>query len=156
MSSRRVITAAVCRIRVAGLTLLSQWHMRTFSNCRVRSQDRRISVNTWRFFYILYSYNMYCTIIPSTDISIFAAFIFKLYCSTTITDFKCCAKISIECRSCLQCFDSVGWVSDQEEHMDHEKFECWCADMVISLERGANDLRMVQVMPLPSRRLLLH
>jgi len=28
--------------------------------------------------------------------------------------------------------------------------------MVISLERGANDLRMVQVMPLPSRRLLLH
>jgi len=28
--------------------------------------------------------------------------------------------------------------------------------MVISLERDANDLHMVQLMPLPPRRLLLH
>jgi len=28
--------------------------------------------------------------------------------------------------------------------------------MVIGLDRGANDLHMVQLMPLPPRRLLLH
>jgi len=30
------------------------------------------------------------------------------------------------------------------------------ADVVISVEQGANDLRMVELMPLPSHHLLLH
>jgi len=41
---------------------------------------------------------------------------------------------------CLQCFDTVGWAAG--------------TDVVIGLERGANDLHMVQLMPLPPDHLL--
>jgi len=37
-----------------------------------------------------------------------------------------------------------------------EEHEWWGAGVVICLERGANDLHMVQLMPLPSHHLFLH
>jgi len=40
-------------------------------------------------------------------------------------------------------------VGRQEEHLACKKFEWWGAGMVICLERGANGLHMVQLMPLP-------
>ena len=45
----------------------------------------------------------------------------------------------------------VGW---QEEHPACKNMEWWGAGVVICLERGANDLYMVQLMPLPPRHLL--
>jgi len=42
----------------------------------------------------------------------------------------------------------VGW---QEGHPACKKTEWWGAGMVISLERGADCLHMVQLMPLPSQ-----
>ena len=47
-------------------------------------------------------------------------------------------------------------VGRQKERRACKKIE-WCgAGVVICLERGANDLHMVQLMPLPSHHLLLH
>jgi len=42
-------------------------------------------------------------------------------------------------RSCLQCFDTVGWVAGRASGL--QKTEQWGAGMVICLERGA-DLHM--------------
>jgi len=47
----------------------------------------------------------------------------------------------------LQCFDTAGWPL---------KTEWWGAGVVICLKRGANDLHMVQLTPLPPGHLLLH
>ena len=47
----------------------------------------------------------------------------------------------------------VGW---QEEHPACKNMEWSGAGVVICLERSANDLHMVQVMPLPPCHLLLH
>jgi len=51
------------------------------------------------------------------------------------------------CYSVLQCFDAVGWVAGRISGC--KKNEWWGAGMVICLERGANDLHMVRLMPLP-------
>jgi len=50
--------------------------------------------------------------------------------------------------SCLQCFDTVGWVS---ERAACKKIEWWGVGMAICLERGADCMHMVQLMPLPSQ-----
>ena len=55
------------------------------------------------------------------------------------------------CAFCLQCFDAVGW----EGHPACKNMEWWGAGVVICLERGANDLHMVQLMLLPPHHLLL-
>jgi len=44
----------------------------------------------------------------------------------------------------------------QEEHLDCKKIEWWDAGAVIGLKWGANDLHIVQLMPLPPHHLLLH
>jgi len=49
-----------------------------------------------------------------------------------------------------QCFDTVGCTSGKASIL------LWSAGMVICLEQGANDLHIVQQMPLPSHHLLLH
>ena len=46
----------------------------------------------------------------------------------------------------------VGW---QEGHSACKKHEWWRTGVVIRLERGANDLHMVHLMPLPPHHLLL-
>ena len=46
-------------------------------------------------------------------------------------------------------------VGRQRGHLTHKKFDWWVAGVVICLERGVNDLHMVQLMPLPLRHLLL-
>jgi len=48
---------------------------------------------------------------------------------------------------CLQCFDAIGWAG---KGIRPVKTEWWYTGMVICLERGANDMHMVQLMPLPS------
>jgi len=55
---------------------------------------------------------------------------------------------------CFQCIDTVGWAS--EEHQASKKYEWWGAGVVICLQQGANDLHIVQLMPLPPHHLLLH
>ena len=40
----------------------------------------------------------------------------------------------------------VGW---EEEHPAHKELDWWGASIAICLKRGANDLHMVQLMPLP-------
>jgi len=47
-------------------------------------------------------------------------------------------------------------VGHQKEHLACKKIEWWGAGMVICLESSANDLHMVQLMPLPPHYLLLH
>jgi len=54
---------------------------------------------------------------------------------------------------CIQCFDAVGWAAGKG--IRPVKTEWWGTGVVISLERGANDLHMVQLMTLPSHRLLI-
>ena len=51
----------------------------------------------------------------------------------------------------LQCFDTVGWTSGRASGL--LKIEWWGAGMVICLQRNANDLHMVQLMPLPDHYL---
>ena len=46
-------------------------------------------------------------------------------------------------------------VGHQEEHPARKKIEWWGTGVVICLEYGANDLHMVQLMPLPPHHLLL-
>jgi len=46
-------------------------------------------------------------------------------------------------------------VGCQEEHQARQKIECWGTGVVICVECGANDLHMVQLMPLPPHDLLL-
>jgi len=46
----------------------------------------------------------------------------------------------------------VRW---QEVHAAYEKMEWWGTGVIICLERGANNLHMVQLMPLPPSHLLL-
>jgi len=55
------------------------------------------------------------------------------------------------CCICLQSFGTVGW--RQKEHPACKKLG---SGVVICLERGANDLYMFQLMPLPNRHLVLH
>jgi len=55
---------------------------------------------------------------------------------------------------CLQCFDTVGWVSGRASPC--KKIEWWGAGMVIWQDRVANDLHIFQLMPLPTHHLLLH
>jgi len=52
---------------------------------------------------------------------------------------------------CLQCLDAVGWAAGRAS--GPEKTEWWGAGMVICLERGADCLHMVQLMPLASQNL---
>jgi len=47
-------------------------------------------------------------------------------------------------------------IGSQEDHPACKKIECLDAGMVICLEIGANNLYMVQLMPLPPHLLLLH
>ena len=54
----------------------------------------------------------------------------------------------------LQCFD-VCWLGGMKSIRPVKNMEWWGAGMVVCLERGANDLHMVQLMPLPPRHLLL-
>ena len=55
---------------------------------------------------------------------------------------------------CWMLFSALSLlVGQQEEHLAHKKLEWWGATMVICLERGANDLHMVQLMPLPPHHL---
>ena len=54
---------------------------------------------------------------------------------------------------CLQCFDTVGWASGRA--CDLSKNEWWGAGVVICLERGADCLRMLKLMPLPSQNLIV-
>ena len=49
--------------------------------------------------------------------------------------------------NCLKWFDTVGWASGRASCL--YKTEWWGAAVVICLERSANDLHMVQLMPLP-------
>ena len=42
----------------------------------------------------------------------------------------------------------VDWEVGLEQHPACEKLEWWGTGMVICLEQGANDLHMVQLMPL--------
>jgi len=51
---------------------------------------------------------------------------------------------------CLQCFDTVGWPSGRASG---RKMERWGTGVVICLGQGANDLHMVQLMPLPPHHL---
>jgi len=57
--------------------------------------------------------------------------------------------ISIILPSVLWCWRASGQSSLQ-------KFEWWCAGMLICMEQGANDLHIVQLMTLPPHHLLLH
>ena len=59
--------------------------------------------------------------------------------------------ITVQCNVFLSALTLlVRW---QEEHLVHKKLE-WCgAGMVICLERGANDLHMFLLMPLPPHHL---
>ena len=51
---------------------------------------------------------------------------------------------------CLSAFSALTlWAWRQEEHTARKKLEWWGAGMVICVERGANDLHMVQLMPVP-------
>ena len=55
--------------------------------------------------------------------------------------------------TCLQCFDTVGWAAGRASGC--KKYGVMRAGVVICLARGANDLHMIQLMPLPPRHLLL-
>jgi len=55
-------------------------------------------------------------------------------------------------RLSLQCFDAVDWVAGRASGLQRLSGEV-STGVVVCLERGANDLRMVQLMP---RHLLLH
>jgi len=46
-------------------------------------------------------------------------------------------------------------VGCQEEHLPHKKLSDEVVGVVICLERGANNLHMVQLMPLPSQSITL-
>ena len=65
---------------------------------------------------------------------------------------KLCKNFTLWCcvSYCLQCFDAVGWAAGRASGLLKQ---CWGADMVICLERGANDLLVVQLMPLLPRHL---
>jgi len=52
---------------------------------------------------------------------------------------------------CLQCFDTVGWVSEKASGLEKLSDEVYRVDVVICLQRGADCLHMVQLMPLPSQ-----
>jgi len=54
---------------------------------------------------------------------------------------------------CLHYFDTVGWASGRAS--SPLKIEWWGTGMVIYLEYGADDLHMVQLMPLPHHHLML-
>jgi len=60
--------------------------------------------------------------------------------------------------SCQNCaFSALTLlVGHQEEHLTCKKTEWWDACVAICLERGVNDLHMVQQMPLSPHHLLLH
>jgi len=54
----------------------------------------------------------------------------------------------------LQYFDAVGWAAGRASGL--YKTDCWRGTgMVIGLQRDANYLHMVQLMPLPPHHLLL-
>jgi len=55
---------------------------------------------------------------------------------------------------CFQCFNTVGWASGRTSC--RWKIHWWGAGMVVCLERGAHDLHMVWLMPLPPDHFLLH
>jgi len=58
--------------------------------------------------------------------------------------------------SCLQCFDTVGWASGRASGLYRLSGEVLVWLLGICLEQGANDLHMVQLMPLPPHRLLFN
>jgi len=64
--------------------------------------------------------------------------LFPLHCFNTVT--------------CLQHFDTVGWVSGRAS--DHKK-EWWDAGIFVCLKQNANDLHMVRLMPPPPHRPLI-
>ena len=49
---------------------------------------------------------------------------------------------------CLQCFDTVGWVSGRASSLQKLSDEVYRVGVVNCLERGAYCLHMVQLMPL--------
>jgi len=51
---------------------------------------------------------------------------------------------------------STVLVWHREEHLVCKKIEWWCAGIVICLQRGANDLHIIPMMPLPPHNLFLH
>jgi len=70
----------------------------------------------------------------------------KMGCKTVVC---VCFLTATVVQLCLQCFDAVGWVAGMV--VWPVKTEC----IIICLERGADDLHVVQLMPLPTRHLLL-
>ena len=70
-----------------------------------------------------------------------------LICAPTreLSQQACLLLIIIIMKSCLQCFDTVGWAAGRASGL--EKTEWWGAGVVICLEQGA-DLHMAQLMPL--------
>jgi len=54
---------------------------------------------------------------------------------------------SYHSRPCLQCFYTADW--DVEEHTACKKTDLWASAIVICLEWDANDLHIVQLMPVP-------
>ena len=52
---------------------------------------------------------------------------------------------------CLQCFDTVGWVSEKASGLEKLSDEVYRVGVVICLQRCADCLHMVQLMPLPSQ-----
>jgi len=55
----------------------------------------------------------------------------------------------------FQCFDAVGWAAGRASGLQKLYGEVLTWLLVICLEQGANDLHMVQLMPLPPHHLLL-
>ena len=79
----------------------------------------------------------------------------------TITVYPSIAYLCITCLlqtlvACNVAFSALKLlVGHQEEHLTCKKIVWWGAGMVICLERGANHLHIVQLMPLPLRSCLL-
>jgi len=55
----------------------------------------------------------------------------------------------------FQCFDAVGWEAGSAAGLQKKQVVRCCTGIVICLQREANDLHTVQLMPLPCHHLLL-
>jgi len=63
--------------------------------------------------------------------------------------------LPLPCRTCCFLSALTLLVRRQEEHPACEKFKWWAAGVVVCLKRGADNLRMVQMMPLPPDHLFI-
>ena len=83
-------------------------------------------------------------------------------CFIVTLSWQCSYLLSIHTFLCVVlCFELPSvlwhcWLGVRKSIWFVKKFEWWGAGMVICLERGANDLHMVQLMPLRPHHLLLH